>query len=107
MELSIELKNENSRLKQRLLELQARLERSEKDNLRLRDRVRRLKLLCNQNDDSSSSHESMTGELLSPSTYEYSQASLMRILEEMGIPAKVTEKVSVQIELEYQRLASK
>ena len=103
MEQSIELKNENSSLKQRLLELQMRLERSEKENLRLRDRVRRLKLLCNHNDDSSSSHESVTGELLSPSTYEYSQTSLMRILEEMGIPTEVIEKVSVQIELEYQR----
>ena len=103
MEQSIELKNENSRLKQRLLELQVRLERSEKENLRLRDRVRRLKLLCNHNDDDSSSHESVSGDLLSPSSYEYSQASLMRILEEMGIPAEVTEKVSVQIELEYRR----
>lgn len=103
MEQSIELKNENSRLKQRLLELQARLERSEKENLRLRDRVRRLKLLCNHSEDSSSSQESAAGNLLSPSTYEYSQASLMRILEEMGIPAEVIEKVSVQIELEYQR----
>ena len=103
MEQSIELNNENSRLKQRLLELQARLERSEKENLRLRDRVRRLKLLCNHSEDSSSSEESAAGNLLSPSTYEYSQASLMRILEEMGIPAEVIEKVSVQIELEYQR----
>ena len=103
MEQSIELKNENSRLKQRLLDLQARLERSEKENLQLRDRVRRLKLLCNHSEDSSSSQESAACNLLSPSTYEYSQASLMRILEEMGIPAEVIEKVSVQIELEYQR----
>ena len=103
MEQSIELKNENSRLKQRLLDLQARLERSEKENLQLRDRVRRLKLLCNHSEDSSSSQESAASNLLSPSTYEYSQASLMRILEEMGIPAEVIEKVSVQIELEYQR----
>ena len=93
MEQSIELKNENSRLKQRLLDLQARLERSEKENLQLRDRVRRLKLLCNHSEDSSSSQESAACNLLSPSTYEYSQASLMRILEEMGIPAEVIEKV--------------
>ena len=78
MEQSIELNNENSRLKQRLLELQARLERSEKENLRLRDRVRRLKLLCNHSEDSSSSQESAAGNLLSPSTYEYSQASLRK-----------------------------
>ena len=89
-----------------MLELQARLERSERENLRLRDRVRRLKLLCRTNDDSqsaSSSNNETASDLLSPQTYEYSQSSLVRILEQMGIPHEAIQTVSVQIELEYQR----
>ena len=83
-----------------MLELQARLERSERENLRLRDRVRRLKLLCRTNDDSqsaSSSNNETASDLLSPQTYEYSQSSLVRILEQMGIPHEAIQTVSVQI----------
>ena len=89
-----------------MLELQARLERSERDNLRLQERVRRLKLLCRTNDETqslSSSNNETASNLLSPQTYEYSQSSLVRILEQMGVPREAIQTVSVQIELEYQR----
>lgn len=110
IEQGVELERENRHLRSRLLDMQKRLEKSEKENLRLRERIKRLKLLCGNLDHESIEEESMTGSsstskviLLSPHSYEYSQQSMTDLLLNMGFAEDVVKQVTVQLELEYQR----
>lgn len=100
MEQSVELQRENFRLRDRLLEMQGRLERSEKEVLRLRDMIKQMKHGSNV-DLSDSEEGSFT--VLSPQQFVYSPSVLSDLLTNMGFEEDMAKQVTVQIELEYQR----
>lgn len=100
MEQSVELQRENFRLRDRLLEMQGRLERSEKEILRLRDMIKQMK--HGSNVDLSDGEEG-SFPVLSPQQFVYSPSILSDLLTNMGFEENLTKQVTVQIELEYQR----
>lgn len=100
MEQSVELQRENFRLRDRLLEMQGRLERSEKEVLRLRDVIKQLK--HGSSVDLSDSEEG-SSTVLSPQQFVYSPSVLSELLMNMGFEENMAKQVTVQIELEYQR----
>ena len=112
IEQGVELQRENHCLRGRLLDLQKRLEKSERENLKLHERIKKLELLCGitdkEKDDeehcsrSDSASDSTTLSLV-PQLYEYSQQSMTELLTNMGFADEVIQQVIVQLELEYQR----
>ena len=121
IEQGVELQRENHSLRARLLDLQKRLEKSERENLKLHERIKKLELLCgitdkemDDEDHGSSSGSSGSGSgsgsgssnytlSLVPQLYEYSQQSMTELLTNMGFANEVIQQVTVQLELEYQR----
>lgn len=100
MEQSVELQRENFRLKGRLMELQQRLEKSEKENVRLREKIKRLQCTNCTEESETSEGDCWNTSLQS---FEYSQRNLTELLRCMGFEESIIMQVSVQIELEYQR----
>ena len=112
MERSIELEKENSRLRDRMLKLQAKLQSLEKENVDLKEKVKRLESQLGTNPDDKSSecirfvlHFDLAN-TLSPSTFEYSQQNLANVLHAIGIPPELIEPVLINVELEYQKSVS-
>ena len=82
MEQSVELQRENFRLRDRLLEMQGRLERSEKEVLRLRDVIKQLK--HGSSVDLSDSEEG-SSTVLSPQQFVYSPFGLDEMVTVSGV----------------------
>lgn len=98
MEQTINLQKENARLKERILILQGKLEQSEKENVQLRDLITSYQLQFSQLKEQPSCNH-----LLNPEMFEYSRTGLTKIMQIIGIPETVTEQITIQIELEFQR----
>ena len=82
------------------MEIQQRLEKSEKENIRLREKIKRLQCIAHIEENESDESDSRG---LSLQTFEYSQRNLTELMQCMGFEAGIIKQVTVQIELEYQR----
>lgn len=100
MEQLIEIEKENARLKDRILRLQNRLERSEKENVQLREMLKQYYEKQNLRE------QGLDRDELNPATFDYSKTNLINVMNRIGIPENGVTQVSIMIELEYQRYQS-